>query len=374
METAFITIDASEIPGSERIKDCARQIEAGRLVVFPTETVYGIACAVEEKAIARLNQLKSRPQEKRYTLHIGSGNKIFDYVPDISAPAEKLMSNLWPGPLTIIFQLSENEVAAQIKKIGSYAASVLYRDGTIGLRCPDNRIASELLEVCNVPVVAPSANLKGTPPAVVAAAAGEQLNGLVDVIINGGRCKYKQSSTVVKLTPAGWEVLREGVYSKHQIAENITVRVLFLCTGNTCRSPIAEGMAKIIAAEKLHCGVDRLAQMGYTFESAGLMAMTGLGASACSVEFCRKRGADISGHQSRMTETGIVERSDYIFVMSHCHLDAIIKRYPQAAEKCFLLDSHGSIDDPIGFDTDIYNKCGRKIEKAVRERISEIIQ
>ncbi len=368
---------------TEILKKAANCIAAGGLVVFPTETVYGIACKADKKSLAKLDEVKNRDANKRYTLHIGDKNKVRDYIPCLTLPAKKLVKSAWPGPLTIVFEVEKKNISESI--------GILCRDGTLGIRCPENDTARRLLNLCDFPVVAPSANISGKEPAADAKDAIAQLDGLVDMVLDGGRCKYKKSSTVVKVSPAGLQILRAGVYSEAQIRKMYTVNILFVCTGNTCRSPMAEGLARKALAEKLgcgacpahshsavqnkseRCGVDQLAQMGYKIASAGVSALNGIGASLESIRFCESKGIDISGHKSRAVTSEMIDEADYIFVMSAGHKDGIIRLCPTVENRCMLLGDSGDIVDPLGGDFHAYELCGGTIEKAVNKRIGELL-
>jgi len=413
METLIFKIN-DPVRDIEKIKEAADCIDSGGLVVFPTETVYGIACKIDPApskyslkngterrcGVARLDEIKKRDADKRYTLHIGEKSKLQDFVPastrfgeagpTLSLPAKKLVQNAWPGPLTIVFELEKQDIAKLEEKLGTETVKLLYKDNTIGIRCPDNPVASAFLSLCSFPVVAPSANTAGNKPAVNAKQAIEQLDGLVDMILDAGPCKYKKNSTVVKISaPApslasqeaegeskngGWQILREGVYSAQQIREMLTVNILFVCTGNTCRSPMAGGFAKKLLAGKLKCDIDRLEQMGYKITSAGVIALDGIDASAEAIRFCASRGVDITGHKSRRLTAEMLKEADYIFAMSAGHRDDIIRLFPASAEKCMLLNDAGDINDPMGGDFEAYKICGLIIEKTVNKRISELLK
>ncbi|MHC4569729.1 MAG: L-threonylcarbamoyladenylate synthase [Planctomycetota bacterium] len=289
METKVVKIETGQDDPAE-IRDAAALIDAGGLVGFPTETVYGIACRVERESLARLDNLKSRAAGKYYTLHIGRGDAVHAFVPKIGLRTCKLIRNAWPGPLTIVFELSDEELDEQRENVPAEVFEGLYRDNTIGIRCPDSAIASALLEQAVRPVVAPSANLTGHPPAVDADQVLAQLSGKIELLLDGGPCKFKENSTVVKIGKNGIEVLRPGIYSRDELNELSQVKFLFVCTGNTCRSPMAEGIFRKYLAEKLRCDIDDLIAMGYKVSSAGIIGSAGFPASPQAIKACAVEG------------------------------------------------------------------------------------
>ena len=200
MKTHIIKIKPGN-PDPKKIKYAARALEKGKLVVFPTETVYGIgANAKNKKTISRLRRLKARPGAP-FSFHIASSEDLEKLKCVVNKQAASLIKKFWPGPLTLVLSTKTRE--------------------NIGVRMPAHPVAFMLLKETRVPVVAPSANFKNELPAVTANQAFEDLKGLVDIIIDSGRTNIGISSTVLDLTKKPAKILREGTVTKKAIEKVI---------------------------------------------------------------------------------------------------------------------------------------------------------
>ncbi len=371
MQTQVVKLDSTSIDAG-KIRQAAHLVDSGQLVIFPAETVYGIACAGMAESISKLSCLKGRGAEKRYTLHIAQKDDVYKYVPSISLREQKLIKNAWPGPVTVVFKLNDRDLSQQHARFGTEIFENLYKNGSIGVRCPDNRIASMLLEMTQNPVVAPSANLTGHNPAVDAPQALSQFSGRVGLVLDGGPTRYKKSSTVVKIGKANLDLLRTGVYSRSDLDSMSRINFLLLCTGNICRSPMAAGIFDKYLAEKWGCELDRLEERGYKVSSAGIIDSANMPASEKAVKVCAGKGVDISGHRSRILSRQLVDESDFIFVMEQMHFERIREFGCEASKKCMLLADGRQIPDPIGQSQQVYDRCAEMIEEAVRKRIGEL--
>jgi tRNA threonylcarbamoyl adenosine modification protein (Sua5/YciO/YrdC/YwlC family) len=372
IETKLIKIDNAKIDTME-IKKAAELIDAGGLVAFPTETVYGIACRVKKDSLDRLDDLKGRSPDKYYTLHIDQKDNMKKYVPTIGLRALKLVRNAWPGPLTVVFELNQTDIDEQRNNLPDDVFEGLYKNNSIGIRCPDNPVAQMLLGQANNPVVAPSANITGEAPAITAQGVLEQLSSRIELVLDAGTCKYRNCSTVVKTGKKGLEILRPGVYSQAELEILSQINFLMVCTGNTCRSPMAEGIFRKYLAEKLQSSVEHLGKMGYIITSAGTIGSAGYPASPEAVAACAAKGINIGDHRNKGLSRELIEKSDFIFTMERIHRDMVVALDHEAANRCFLLAGDKEIPDPIGQSQNFYNNCARLIEKAVKERISELV-
>jgi len=201
LKVSVIKIDPAN-PDKKKITAAAKVIREGGLVVFPTETVYGIAAnLLDGKAMERLYRVKSRPEGKPFTVHISDLGMIRDMGCEITGTAKKLMAEFWPGPLTIILK--------------SHAGR------KIGFRMPADKTALELIRASGVPVAASSANLSGKPAPVTAQEAMADLEGKVDMVIDGGRAEVGFESTVVDLTVNPFKVLRVGAIKEEELSRAI---------------------------------------------------------------------------------------------------------------------------------------------------------
>ena len=194
---------SGDAPDPAAIAQAAQILRSGGLVAFPTETVYGLAAdAMNPKAIERLNQVKGRPPEKPYSLHLHAAGQMSQFVSTVPPLAQALMARFWPGPLTIV---------------------MTGIDGTsVGFRLPDHPVAHAFLEACGVPVVAPSANRSGSPPPTDAQEVIAALGEAFDCLLDGGPTQMGRESTVVQVTRDRIDVLREGAIPKETILAAVT--------------------------------------------------------------------------------------------------------------------------------------------------------
>lgn len=358
---------------ADAIQEAARRLAEGGLVVFPTETVYGVgANATDPAALNRLRTVKGRHEEKPFTVHIGSRSAVERFVPDLSGVARRLTEKAWPGPLTVIFHVDDVLEAPVIRESSREHAGSLYHDGTVGIRFPDEPAAQELLAGAGVPVVAASANPAAQSPAVTADEALAALDGKVDLVLDAGRTRYGKPSTIVEVTRDSYRIVREGVLDERIVRRMMQINFLVVCSGNTCRSPMAEGILRTLLAEKLGIPEMELPARGYNVESAGISAVAGLCPTPAAVRALAKQGIDISGHKSAPLRQDVVHRADYIFAMTNSHVEAVRRMVPQSRDRVMKV-AHQDIEDPIGESDDVYIQVARQIEEGLRERLEEVI-
>lgn len=151
----------------------------------------------------------------------------------------------------------------------------------------------------------------------------------------------------------------------------IEYSVLFVCTGNTCRSPMAEGIAKRMLAEMKRVPVDQLEKAGVRVRSAGVATGGGSPASPEAVDSMKQIGVDIADHASTRLTADLIQDADAVYTMTDGHRQAVLMLSPSAAEKTKRLDSSQDIIDPIGGPLGVYKQTADMIRKALEHRIAE---
>lgn len=194
-------------PEIEKIQIAARIIKKGGLVAFPTETVYGLgADALNPNAVKKIFTAKQRPPDNPMIVHVANKEDVYELACKVPATAEKLMSRLWPGPLTLILRRSKS--VPDITVVGL---------DTIAIRMPKNEVALALIKESGTPIAAPSANLAGRPSPTEAEHVINDLAGRIDAILDAGPTRIGVESTVVDMTASPPLVLRPGGTSHEKL-------------------------------------------------------------------------------------------------------------------------------------------------------------
>ena len=372
MQTQVIQIQEDAHAG-QAVREAAKLLRSGGLVAFPTETVYGVGANVANAdAMTRLRKVKGRTNGKPFTVHIGRPGEVHRFVPDMPRLAQQLVAKGWPGPLMLVFHVESPETAPVMEGLNADRLPDIYFDGTVGVRCPNDPTASALLTEADAPVVAASANLAGRPPAVTPEEVLNDLDGKIDLLIDTGRVRYAKPSTIVRLNGNGYEILRKGVFDERTVKRLTTTNFLFVCTGNTCRSPMAAMLCRQLLANRLDCSIEDLEKLGFRTESAGAFAIPGGRASDGAVHALHERGLDLTGHVSQPLTVELLHQADYIYTMTRAHLDTVVSTVPSAADRAARLDDDADVADPIGSGLEVYRVCLRTIDEAIQRRLAEI--
>lgn len=206
MNTVYLRVNSEE-PDEFRLKKAARFIREGELVVFPTETVYGLgANALDESAISKIYHAKGRPQDNPLIVHVSSREMVADLVLQNLSEYSALMDTVWPGPVTLIFR--------KRKRIPDSVTAGL---DTVAIRFPSHPVASKLIELSCVPVAAPSANLSGKPSPTREEHVVEDMDGRVSCIILSGSTVFGLESTIIDLSSERTVLLRPGPIDPDQL-------------------------------------------------------------------------------------------------------------------------------------------------------------
>ena len=334
------------------VKQAVQIIQQGGIVALPTDTVYGLGvCAGRKDVVDKLYTLKKRPKDKPFSFALGNVDKVIRDYFDILPPfGYRLMEKFWPGPLTIIYYTFGNE--------------------KVGVRVPGHIITNEILNELGAAVYLPSANISGEKEAASAEEVENIFGNKLDLIVDGGECAYSRPSTVIDLTSKPFKVLREGVVVERDIVKTfVRKRILFVCTGNSCRSPMAQFLLYKYLKEVRPYFDER-----YEIISRGISAPQGLKVSPSVVSILEENeGLDAGNFFAQRLNRVTILSSDLIFTMEDAQSRYVLELEPKAEGRVFNLKKFLSlkiqkdIPDPVGRNIEVYRKVYSLIKEAILE-------
>ncbi|MGB1928830.1 MAG: L-threonylcarbamoyladenylate synthase [Mariniblastus sp.] len=366
MTAVILDLKSSEDP-RDVVHQAVEALAAGKIIAIPTETVYGLAAsALHPEAVQRLVELKGRSPDKPLAFAIKSADDALDYVPNMSCVARRIARRSWPGPITLV--LDTDHPDSVIHRLDPSVREATIPQGTVGLRVPDHELTLQIMRLCAGPIVLTSANLSGDSPAVNGSEVQEKVGEYIDLILDDGPVKFGEASSVVRVEDNEINVLRTGLVDEETIEKLTHFIALVVCTGNTCRSPMGEGLLAQRIAERLGISMGALEEKGVTVMSAGIAAMPGAPAADQAIEAMRQAGIDISGHQSQPITGRLAKFADVILTMTNGHRQALISHWPmlETRTKTIRRDG-GDVSDPIGRPLAVYRSTAEQIDQQLSE-------
>jgi len=344
-----------------------------QLVGLPCESGYLLATSTENApAVARLIEL-ARTVDRPLNLCLSEAGQIEDYVEQVSPQALRLAQRSWPGPVILEFEPTSRwggpPLAAPLM---THFESHALRFASFG-----HPLQIGLSRVLRMPFVA--VEMPAPSGGSWAAADGLELaqkwGEQIGLIVNAGFVSCPQGATVVHFARSGeWSISQSGVYSEAQIAQLMAKLVLFVCTGNTCRSPLAEGLFRSLLCQRLECAEDELIRRGFMVSSAGVAAFPGAPASPETLDILREEGVDLADHSSQPVTEQLVAWADMILAMTSRHHSAVTGAFPQSSSKVEQICVDGyDIADPIGGDYSVYAECRDQIRQCLEHWLNRVL-
>tara|TARA_R110002095_G_scaffold183888_1_gene161097 strand:+ start:638 stop:1741 length:1104 start_codon:yes stop_codon:yes gene_type:complete len=338
----------------------------GELVAFPTATAYVIAGqSLSSIAMTKLRSLSKA--EEPLVLCVKGYDEAQDYLPEMPPIGRKLGKRCWPGP--VVMELDRPGPESLFSQLPVEVQAQICPGSRMRLRAPAHEIIFQTMRLSPSPLVL----MNEQPKYQTADAIMEDFDGQAALIIDDGPSRFGDQSTVVSVSDNQWSILQPGVVTETTLKRLSSEIYMFVCTGNTCRSPMAEGLFRKLLSDKLGCQEDELSDHGFIIGSAGLAAASGAPPSPEGVTILAEQGIDIRSHESQPLTGRLLDQADHLYTMTQGHRTAILAERPDLEEVVQMLSSEGKdVSDPIGGGFQCYVDCKKEIEQHLKSIITQI--
>ncbi len=352
-------------------------MRSGEAIAYPTDTQYGLGVdALNPEAIRRLWAIKDREPGGTFLVLVESSEAAGDLAAEMPDPARVVARTCWPGPVTLLLPARPG-----------LPQDVVGEEGLVAVRVSGHPTARRLPALLGAPVVSTSANISGLEPITDPMDIVEVFAGRLALILDGGILISGPPSTIVDGRAVPLRITRAGAVTANSLARRTGLEVeggeavplvVIVCTGNACRSPMAEGALKALLRKKgLEGDVD--------VASAGVAAVSWGSATEDAQSAAWEEGIDISAHRPRQLTPQMTHEADIIIAMSEQHRNRIAIINPEAKQRTFLLKGlaaelkgrrmpgYRKIDDPIGRPHSYYRKVLREMYNELNKSLEAVI-
>jgi protein-tyrosine-phosphatase/tRNA A37 threonylcarbamoyladenosine synthetase subunit TsaC/SUA5/YrdC len=332
----------------------------GHIVALPSSGTYLlVASGLRADAVSKLSGYAKSPKNVGLSLMVRSADETLDYFPDISPASRRLARKAWPG--SVMLSLKDSNESSVLRCLDARVGAAL-RDETHRIRVwqPQHNVLNHVCKLTSGPLICCPAN--GLREQLVESIDCMQQDQCV-LAIDDGQVESPGYATIVQVDGNIAKVVRSGNVDENALRDMSHWIVLFVCTGNTCRSPMAQAMMQRKLKERFqNLPVKGIAPV--IALSAGVSAFGGDPASHGAAAAIRDYGTTLENHQSTQLNSALVEKADLILAMGNRHRQVIISQWPTVAHKVHLISPDGGeISDPFGGQLDVYQKCAQQLDR-----------